>query len=335
MLTGLAVVLSLAGCGKEHPGSAAKVLPTAQVRTQQAEAKKHMATEEVVGTVRAALRASLEAKVSGRIEKMPVAAGQAVKAGDLLVQLDVREIQAKLEQSKALQQQVTGDRARYEELLKQNAVTRQEYDAVQARFRVAEAAVVEAQTMLDYASVTAPFAGLITRKFVDLGDLAAPGKALLELESQDKLRFEADVPEALIGRIKLGDKFPVRMSDGPQSVVGTVAEIFPTADAVSRTFRVKLDLPASPNLRGGQFGRTAVPLTEITSVFVPASALVQRGQMEIVFVAENGRAQLRLVKSGKRVGDEVEILSGLSANEQVVVSGAGSLLDGQPIEIQQ
>lgn len=253
----------------------------------------------------------------------------------MLAQLDVREIQAKLEQAKALREQAAGDRARYEKLLSQSAATQQEYEAVQSRFRIAEASVIEAQTMLGYASITAPFTGLITRKLADVGDLAAPGKPLLELESQDKLRLEADVPEALIGKIKLGDRLPVHISDLPKAVEGVVAEIFPTADANSRTSRVKLDLPPSPDLRGGQFGRVAVPVAEISSLFIPAKAVVQRGQMEIVFVAVGNQAQLRLVKTGKRIGDEIEILSGLNAGENIVIDGSTTLLDGQPLQIER
>jgi RND family efflux transporter MFP subunit len=325
--------LLLAGCGQEKAKSNVSALPMAKVRTQVVEAKKNLATEDVVGTVRPKLRATLEAKVSGRIDKMLVSAGQTVKQGELLAQLDVQEIQAKLDQAKAVRDQASNDRTRYESLLKENVITRQEFDAVQSRFRVADAAMTEAQTMLGYATITAPFAGVITRKLADVGDLASPGKPLLELEAQDKLRMEADVPEGLIDRIKLGDKLRVRVSDLSTALEGTVAEISPTTDASSRTFRIKLDLPASPGLRAGQFGRVGVPLSESSALRVPASAVVQRGQMEIVFVNANNKAQLRLVKTGKVLGGEIEILSGLSTGENIVVDGAAALMDGQPLEI--
>jgi RND family efflux transporter MFP subunit len=174
---------------------------------------------------------------------------------------------------------------------------------------------------------------VVTRKLADVGDLALPGKPLLDVEAQYKLRLEADVPEALIARIKLGDKLPVRVSDLSGALEGTVAEISPTADANSRTSRVKLDLPSSPDLRVGQFGRAAVPIAESSVLRVPLKAVIQRGQMEIVFVAANNQAQLRLVKTGKRLGDEIEILSGLNAGESIVIEGAGTLLDGQPLEV--
>jgi hypothetical protein len=92
-------------------------------------------------------------------------------------------------------------------------------------------------------------------------------------------------------------------------------------------------LPAAAGLRSGQFGRVAVPVGEVSAIRVPASAVVQRGQMELVFVAVNGHAQLRLVKTGKRIGNEVEVVSGLDAGESVVVDGAAHLVDGQPLTV--
>ena len=95
----------------------------------------------------------------------------------------------------------------------------------------------------------------------------------------------------------------------------------------------KLDLPAAPGLRSGQFGRVAVPVSEASAIRVPASAVIQRGQMELVFVLASNHAQLRLVKTGSRIGDEIELVSGLDSGEQVVTAGGSALKDGQPVSI--
>jgi len=230
-------------------------------------------------------------------------------------------------------------------------VTHHEYDAVEARQRVAQAGVAEAETMLGYAKVTAPFDGVVTRKLADVGDLAAPGRPLLELEDPSGLRLEADVPEALLAHVQLGAKMSVRVPALPNELQGAVGEIAPTTDPNSRTLRVKFDLPPTPGLRAGQFGRVSVPVGESSLLRVPASALVVRGQMELVFVVSKAEAprgqapgrlvasaaaeaRLRLIKTGKRLGDELEALSGLEAGEQVVVEGAGALVDGQPITVE-
>lgn len=330
--------LAFTGCGPkhQHPSNGETVsLPAATVRVQTVESRPRTATEEVVGTVRAKLRAVIEAKVTGRIEAMRVVPGQIVAAGDLLAQLDVREIQAQLDQARALYQQAEADLKRYTTLLDQRILSQAEFDAVQSRFRVAEAGYVEAQTLVGYAKVTAPFAGVITRKHADVGDLATPGKPLLEIEDARALRLEADVPEAVVGKLKLGDSLPVRIAAFEAELQGTVSEIAPAADPSSRTFLVKLDLPSTPGLRAGQFGRVAMPVGTAETLQVPASAVVRRGQMELVSVVADGRARLRLIKTGKRIGPDVEVVSGLSSGEQIVSDGPGVVMDGQPVTVSQ
>lgn len=331
----LSLLILSAGCAKHHdaPAAAPVPLPTVPVRVHAVERKKLVATEEVVGTVRAKLRAVIEAKINGRLEKMLVVPGQKVNRGDLLAQLDAREIQARLDQAKAVREQAEGDLKRFTVLLKQEAVTRAEFDAVQAKARVAKASVEEAETMLGYAKITAPFTGLVTRKLADVGDLATPGRPLLELEDPASLRFDAEVPEAIIDRVKPGLALPVRIASLPDSLRGSVSEIAPTADPNSRTMQVKFDLPPTQGLRAGQFGRVAIPVSETEALRVPVSAVIQRGQMEVLFVIMNQRAQLRLVKTGKRVGDEVELVSGVNSGELVVTEGAAGLADGQPVEV--
>jgi len=329
LATGMA--LALAGCEKKHEPAAPASLPTMAVRAQAVETKKRVATEEVVGTVRARLRSVIEAKVSGKVDQMLVVPGQQVKTGQLLARVDAREVQARLDQALAVQQQAEAESKRAASLLAQKILAQSEYDNARAKTLVAQASVMEAETLLTYTKVAAPFDGVVTRKYADVGDLAAPGKPLLEMEDSRTLRLEADVPEAVVSKVSLGDKLAVHIAAIETELEGIVSEIAPTADPVSRTFLVKLDLPARPGLRAGQFGRVAMPVGDASALLVPVSALVVRGQMETVFVAASNRANLRLVKTGKRVGDEVEIVSGLSTGEMVVTERAGELTDGQPI----
>ncbi len=336
IVAGLALCALVAGCGHKQPeagAAATRGLPAVPVHVQTAESKKQTATEEVVGTVRAKLRATLEAKVSGRIEKLPLVLGQSVRAGDLIARLDAPEIQARLEQAQAGLDQADRDWKRISSLLQQQAVTRADYDAADARYRLAKAAVAEAQAMLGYVEVRAPFDGVVMKKWAEVGDLAAPGKPLVGIEDTSALQVEADVPEAIASRIRRDARLGIRVDSLTNELLGVVAEIAPAADPLNRTLRVKLDLPESPGLMPGQFARLVVPVGESSSLRVPASAVVQRGQLEIAFVAANQRAQLHLVKTGKRLGDEVEILSGLDAGDAVIVDGAAQLVDGQPVEV--
>lgn len=322
----------LAGCGGNESTSAKTAdSPAAAVKTQTAISKPHMAAEEVVGTVRSKLRAAVEAKVSGRVLEYTAVPGQMVKAGDLLATLDAREVQAKVDQAKATLENAKRDFDRQQKLIATNATTRREFDSAQARVEVGEAAVSEAETMMSYARVTAPFDGVITHKLADVGDLAMPGKPLLEIEAPTDLRFEANLPEALLGNVKLGDKIKVMIASVGGPLEAVVSEIAPVADAVSRTFQVKLDLPPTEGLRTGQFGRASVPVAEVMLLLVPQSAVIKRGQMEMVFVVRDGKATLRLVKTGKVIDGQVEVLSGLEEGEMVVTDDPAQLADGQSV----
>lgn len=329
---GLAAVFT--GCGKHSdPTSAPDAnLPLAAVRVQRIESVNQPAIEEVVGTVQPKLQAMIEAKVSGRITRLPVTLGQSIKQGDVLVELATQEVQAKLDQARATFRQTELEFNRISNLRKQGAVTQSEFDAAQTRITVAQAGVAEAEALSGYARIVAPFEGVIARKLADEGDLAMPGKPLLELEGRAGLQLVADVPTLLTSHVSPGAKLAVRVETLPDPLNGTVAEISPAVDPASRTVRVKIDLPAATGVRAGQFGRLAVPLSEATFLFVPSSALVQRGQLEILFVAADGRAQMRLVRAGKQTPQGVEILAGLVSGESVVVEGTANLRDGQPLQ---
>jgi RND family efflux transporter MFP subunit len=284
--------------------------------------------EEITGTVRAKTRAVIEAKISGRVLAMNATLGQFVKAGDVLATLDAQEMQARAESAKAMLDQATSDERRTASLVATNAVSKSDYDAAKARLEVAKASVSEAQTMLGYAKVTAPFDGVITRKLADQGDLAAPGKPLLDLENPAQLRIEADIPEALIASLKIGATLDVT-----PKAKAIVAEISPTGDPNSRTFPVKLDLPAGNTMRPGQFVRIAVPVREYEALVIPAAALVTSGQLQMVFVNEKNVAKLRLIRTGRERSEGIEVLAGLDGGESLVIEGADKLMDGQPLSV--
>lgn len=326
------LILALAGgCSPpgEDPSAATSGRP---VETARAKKESVTAMEEVVGNVEAAQKTVLSAKVMGVLDAVDVAPGAVVKKGDVLATIDAREIRARLDQAEAAQQQARRDFERIERLLKSGSATRQEFDAVTTRLLTADAGVVEARTMLQYTSITAPFDGVVTRKLAEVGDLATPGKPLFEMENASLLRFECEVPEALVDRISLGHTVSVGVDAAGANLDGTVSEIAPSASAGSRTFQVKIDLPAAERVRVGQFGRARIPAGEYSAVLVPAEAVVHRGQLEGVFVVGDGVARLRLVRTGAVRADAVEILGGLDGGEDVVVGDAGLLADGDAVE---
>lgn len=334
----LSLLCLLTGCGPD-PRSASSgtgapsAAAVAKVRLVAVEIHGLTATEEVVGTVRTRLHATVEAKVVGRIESLTVAPGQTVRQGQVLATLDARETQARLDSTKAVLDQAARDLERMARLLKDGAATPSELEAVQSRHRVALALMSEMETLLGHTRVVAPFDGVITRKAVDVGDLATPGRPLVEIEDPTQLRFEADVPESLIDQISSGARLPVRIASRTDSIEGVVVEMAPVAEAISRTYRVTLDLPVVPGLRAGQFGRVAVLTGQATVPHVPTTAVFQRGQLEYVVVAVAGRAQLRLVRTGKRLAADAEVISGLEVGEKVVVQEPDRVREGRPLEV--
>jgi len=330
----IGTVVLLCGCNDHSNAARTNIsLPTANVRVETVRFRPRVATEEVVGTVRPRLSASISSKTSGIIEQMRVTPGQSVKAGQLLAELDAKEIQARLDQATALRDQAQKDIQRLEPLMRENVVSQQEYDATQARFRVANASVTENQTQLSYTKILAPFDGVITVKSADVGDLVTPGKTILQMEDPSTLRFEADVPDTLISQVHIQDAMAIQLSFTNAPIEGIVNELTPVADPISRTFRVKLTLPNLGALRSGQFGRVSVPVAQVNALRVPTSAIVDRGQMEIAFVVTNQQTQMRLVKTGKQLEGTVEIVSGLNDGDQIIVDTPKNLLDGQPVTV--
>lgn len=332
----IAALVLLLGCEKKGVNDEKKVsnMPAASVTVAKVE--KHIADNqvEVVGTVQAVEQAEISAKITGNVITLPVDLGTKVKRGDLLAELSAAEISAQVQQAKAQLEQAKRNLAREESLLKKNAATPETVKSLEDSLRIADAAHRATLAMLDFTKITAPFTGIITRKLVSVGDLATPGKPLLHIEEENNLQVLTDIPEAMILKINKGDRLKVFIPSVKLSIEGTVAEVSPTADPSSRTSPIKLRIPNNPQLRSGQFARVTLAMAQAETLVVPSSALVPFGQMERVFVVDNGQAKLRLVRSGARSGGNIEILSGLTEGETVAITGNGNLQDGQPLTVQ-
>jgi RND family efflux transporter MFP subunit len=185
----------------------------------------------------------------------------------------------------------------------------------------------------DYTRISAPFAGVVTAKSVEPGNLAAPGAPLVTIEREGAYRLEALVDESKLPFVKTGQIAAVELETLDRQLDARVSEIVPAVDSASRAYTVKIDLPAVPNLRSGMFGRARFPMGTRKVVAVPAAAVVERGQLQSVFVIEEGVARNRLVTTGRRQPNAVEVLSGLSAGEKVVSPIPASLADGSRVEV--
>jgi membrane fusion protein (multidrug efflux system) len=310
-----------------------KPLETRTVLVAKARNVNRVQADEVVGTVRARTVTAISASIMGTVRTVNVGIGSRVRAGAVLVQLVAGEVEAKANQAGAMFAQAQLDLQRAEQLKTTQSVSAAQVDAARVQFRVAEAALAEANVMRSYTTLRAPFAGVVSEKQCAVGDLALPGKPLLTLENPDALRLEASVPEAIAQVLHKGDVLRVRIDALDTPLDATVSELGASADPATRTVLIKLDLPNLAELRPGMFGRLSVPTGEQHMVVVPTPSVMRRGQMESVFVVSDHKAQLRLVRTGSSSEGGTEVLAGLDDGETVVVSPLAQLVDGQPVEM--
>jgi RND family efflux transporter MFP subunit len=325
----------LASCAKHAAPEGVSVnLPPAKVQVVTIRNEDVAALTEVTGTVRPVQRAQIAAKLMGSIDEMPVALGQRVHAGDLLVKISAGEITARVAQAQAQLNVARRDLDRERDLLPKGASTAEMVRGLEDRLALTQAMMREAEVMLGYAAIRAPFDGVVARKLANAGDLAAPGMVLLEVEGVADFQVEAAVPDSLAAKLAPGAALAVEVPAAGLTFSGALAELSSAADASAHTVLAKISVPVGSAVRSGQFARVQLPGAAVRTLLAPAAAVSTSGQMERVFIVGGGnRAVLRLVKTGVVRGDRVEILSGLDDGERVVVAPPAGLREGQPLEI--
>jgi RND family efflux transporter MFP subunit len=203
--------------------------------------------------------------------------------------------------------------------------------------RIARAAhaVESASVMRSHAAIRSPFAGVVTEKRAEPGQMATPGTPLLTVEQTGAYRLEAPVHESMLGTVRQGQTVSVVLDAANQTVTGRVTEIVPVVDPQSRAFLVKVTLPPSPLLRTGLFGRMRVQRGVSHALTVPAGAIVSRGSLQSVFTIDNESARMRMITAGDSRDGHVQILSGLQAGERIVYPRPANLSDGARVEVRQ
>jgi RND family efflux transporter MFP subunit len=241
---------------------------------------------------------------------------------------------------------------RMQDLLNSRSVSRQEFDEAASRVKVAEASVRMAQAkavqltqkiqqaeqalrsatiLRGYAEISAPFAGRVIAKRAEAGAMAVPGMSLLELEQESGFRMEAEVGESLLSRVRVGQEVTVRLDSLTAPISGRISEISPLMKDTSRTVTVKIDLRPDPMMRSGLFGRVDFILSNRSVLSLPASAIATQGQLTSVMVVSDGHARSRLVKLGSQRDGQVEVVSGLDADETVISPRSPTVADGDRV----
>ncbi|MGA2062771.1 MAG: efflux RND transporter periplasmic adaptor subunit [Thermoguttaceae bacterium] len=289
--------------------------------------------ESAVGTIRSVHETTISSKLLARVVEINLKAGQSVHAGDVLVRLDDTDLRARFQQAKAavasadaVHAQAVSDERRASQLRKSNVVSQQEYEkdvtavtSSAADLLRSQEAVKEMQAMLDWATVRSPLDGIVTDKKIDVGDMVTPGQVLLTLFDPKQMQLVASVRESLAYKLQVGQKIGVQVEVLKKLCSGTISEIVPEAQSASRTFQVKVTGPCPVGIYTGMFGRIQIPLQEEQVLVIPRQAVRKVGQLELVDVIENGHVNRRAIRTGRSIEDNVEVLSGLSEDEEVVV----------------
>jgi RND family efflux transporter MFP subunit len=297
-------------------------------------------TEGVAATVTARDTTLLSSRIMARIESIKVRAGDHVEQDALLISLEnsalksqVAQANSRIQALQGLLQEAKNTLTRTQELKESSLVSNAELDKAQANFTrlnnellAAEQNKQEVQTALSYSEIRAPIAGTIVERSAEPGNMAVPGQPLLALYNPQSLLVEANVREALAVNLSLNQSVDVMIDSVGLSLQGNISELVPAGDPNAHSFVVKVNIQALPAnsaaLRPGMFARLTLPLENQQHILIPQSLVQSFGQLDRVWVINEGQWQSRFVRLGERVGEQVEVVSGLKVGEQLGLPAA-------------
>lgn len=282
------------------------------------------------GRVEAVQQATVSAQTSGRIAELPFDVNDYVAAGDVVMRFTDTEqkaalasANAALEEARARLAEANQEFERFSRMIENNSISKSQFDqaranrdAAQARFRAAQSGVATAREQLEYTVVRAPYAGIVSRRHVELGELVSPGQPLISGLSLQQLRVNVDVPQSMFHAVRTIGKAYAYV-DGKRIEAESLT-FFPVADEQANTFRVRVNLPdGAATLYPGMFIKVGFVVGETRRLLVPAAAVVRRSELSAVYVTDGETVSLRQVRLGRRFDESIEILAGLEEGEVV------------------
>lgn len=349
----LSTAILVASCGSEDKKTVADNSPAIPVQVAQVSGDNDNPFLAVSGKIQAENSANLSTRMMGYVNNVPVNVGDEVSKGQLLVAINNADLQAQKAQVNASITKATAafnnakkDYERFKSLFAQNSASQKEMDDMTANYEMAKAGLEAAKQMKNeinaqfaYTNITAPFSGVITSKTVKKGDMANPGQPLISIEAPGDFEVVAMVPETEISDIKKDTKVSVNVKSINQTISGKVTEVSTSAAQTGGQYLVKITLDKTDaKILSGMFTTVQFPIerkAEISMVLIPKEAIVNNGQLSGVYtVSQSNTAILRWLRLGRTFGNEVEVLSGLNANESYIVSAEGKLFNGAKISLQ-
>lgn len=283
------------------------------------------------GVVEPEIWAKVSPTLSGRLVEILARDGKTVKKGEILARLDDREAKAKIAELDARISYWREEQARQASLVQRGAASRESFEKSQSEFLAAEASLAQARQRMADLALLSPMDGTVLRQDGEIGEVVDKLQVLFWIGQQRPLRIKADVDEEDIPRVAQGQRALIKADAFPgRPLEAKVLEITPKGDPTSKSYRVWLSLPDETPVMIGMTTEINIVVREVPNVLlVPAAAVTQDG----IFVVDGGRARLMQVKLGVRGKSAVEIVSGLSEGQQVVVDPASTLKDGQNIRL--
>ena len=344
----LACQLALSGCKPAPTNPASSAPPPTPLAVQLARPSRGPITRYVTlpGDIKPYQQATLYAKVAGYLKNITVDKGDQVKAGALLAEIEVPELLAERAKNRAEVQVAEINYKRLSESQKKvpDLVVPQTVDEARAKLDIAKANLEHTETLLNYAKIYAPFAGVVTRRMVDPGAFipaatsgsAAQQAALLTLSDFNRVRLQVAVPEAEASRVAVNQpvKFTVEALPG-RTFEATVTRFSYALEEASKTMLAEVEVP-NPNLelRPGMYASVKVGIeSRADALLVPTDALVQEKAGAFVFTVADNKAKKTPVKAGFNDGQQAEIVSGLQPDQPVILVGKQTLTDGQPVKV--
>ena len=352
-ILGLSLFLSLVltGCSDSKTNyTGNQELVTVQVATSVL--PKNESYFSASGQIEAEQFANISTRMMGYVTRVYVKVGDKVRKGQSLIDINNADMEAKKAQTQAgiIQAQARFNTAkkdldRFQVLFDQNSASQKELEDVKTQYNIAEAQLEnarqmenEVEAMLSYSNIKAPFKGVITSKSVKAGDMANPGQHLLSLEAPDNFVAKVMVPETNIPYVHQNDSVKVYVKSNEQTLAGTVSEISTSSQNSGGQYlvKIKLGIPQETKLYSGMFISADFPSSHTSNnqVLVPKQAIVRKGNLQGIYtVSASNTAILRWLKLGRSVGDQIEVLSGLSEGEQYILSAEGKLYNGAKLNI--
>lgn len=341
----LAFILLAAACGGKTPPPAAASRPA--LSSAVIEPVKAPLEREVDGTIEAVNQATVSAQTSGRVAEILYDVDDVVPAGAVIMRLKGTEqraglqvAQASLTEARARNAEAAASFQRIAELFARRVVSKSQLDqstanrdAAAARLAAAEAGLTAAQEGVGYTEIRAPYGGVVTKRLVEVGETVTPGTPLMTGLSLRDLRVATAIPQSLVMQVRKLKQAAVYVGDA--RIAAAKITIFPEAATPSSTFRARLDLPPGEiGLAPGMYVKVGLVIGEAERILVPLSSVVERSEVSAVYVIDPaGRVSLRYVRPGHRLGDKIEILSGLQSSERIaldpIAAGARIVEQGQ------